>query len=124
MYRESGGGVSYVLLANALGDVATVEQHTVAVGFGAQLDARFLGQGDQCGSIIEPDPAGERLQRQGAVHGPAFQVDVAELLGQPRRQRALPRAGGAIDGNNEFVARIHARRGELRGLSVERAGAI
>ena len=44
-----------------------------------------------------------RLEREGAIHGAALEIDVTQLTGEARRDRAFAGPSRAIDGNDQFA---------------------
>ena len=54
--------------------------------------------------LVEGEVVLDRLQRERAVHGPRLQVEKAEAPRQMRGERALARAGRAVDGDDGALA--------------------
>ena len=105
MDRHPRGGLGDVGFAHSLAHVAAVEEHPVAAHAGFKQNARVVRQLDQRGLVVERYIPLDRLQGQGAVHGAALQVHVAQLAGQARGDGALAGAGGAVNGDDEFACR-------------------
>ena len=58
--------------------------------------------------FVEREVALNRFQRKRAIHGAGLQVEEAEAARQMGSERALPRAGRAINGNDRPLARRFA----------------
>jgi hypothetical protein len=108
MHRHARGRFSDIALADALGNIAPVEQGAVSAYRGLELNARFLREFYQRGFVVKRYVVIDGLQRQSAVHRPALQVDIAKLARQAGGDRALARARRAVDGNDQFALRVLA----------------
>ena len=61
------------------------------------------------GLVVEGDAGLAGQQPDGAVHGAGVQIQVAEPLGHPPRDRALAGAGRPVDGDHGHSASTSAR---------------
>ena len=111
MNRDPRGGLGHIRLAHSLAYFAAVKQDPIAAHAGLEENAGVVRQFDQGGFVVEGYIPFDRLQRQGAVHGAAFQIYVAQLARQARCNRALARAGRAVDGNDELACGGRGHRG-------------
>ena len=104
--REAASGD--VALANALRNIATIEQHAVAFRLGLEFDHGVGGQSAQGLRIVERDLLLQRLEGEGAIHGSALEIDVAQLFREAGGDGALARSGGAVDGDDQFAGGAHS----------------
>ena len=61
--------------------------------------------------VVEGDVPLDRFERQGAVHGAALEIYVAQLAGQASGNRALSRAGRAVNCDDEFASKRRGHSG-------------
>ena len=62
-----------------------------------------MRQVQECRFIFKRDVPFDGLKPQGAVHRPAFEVDIAEFAGEPGSNGALPGASRTINGDDKFA---------------------
>src|SRR5260370_2499228 len=100
--RDSRCRFRYVGLTHAPGDVSSIKQHVISTQAWLNLDPRFVCEFGESGFIIERDVPFNRLQRQGPVHGAAFEVCIAPLARQPGCDSALSNASRAVNSDHQF----------------------
>src|SRR5271157_188246 len=108
MYGHARCCRGYIGLANALGNVTAIEQHSVSFAVGFEPDHGILRQLSQRLAVVQRHLLLHRPERQRAIHGAALEIDVAKLLGQAGGDCALARSRGAVNGDNQLSACAHS----------------
>ena len=111
MNRHAGSGFGHVRLADALTDLAAIEQNPIAPEAGLELNAGIVRQMDESGLVVEGNIPLDCLERERTIHGPAFEIHVAEFARQTRGNGALSGSRWAVDGNDEFALRRYRHSG-------------
>ena len=102
-YADLGGGVGDRLIADEAGYVLAVEQDAVAAFARFETNGSFGGQAFQARALIQGKARAQRLEGEGAVHGPCLQVQQTKMPGQMTGDGALPRSGWAVNSDNELA---------------------
>src|SRR4029077_17736507 len=99
----------YLWRADFLGDFFPVEENAILyTGFfllrrgRLQFDVRFVCELFQLRFVIERNLALQSVQRQGAVHRAAIEIEIAENARHEAGYATLAGTGGAVDRDGEF----------------------
>src|ERR1700674_4705451 len=114
MHRHARRRLGYIALADARGNVFSIEKDAMAADGALKSNVRILRHLQQRSFVVERSVALNRPQRQSAVHRPALQVDVAEFARQAGSDGALARSGGTVNGDDEFALGWIGHRGNVR----------
>ena len=97
-YLRGGGGD--ILLADAAGDVGSIEQDAIAIDLGLEGDSGAVGELEQRRFLVEGEVVLDSLQGQSAIHCASLKVEKAEAAGEMSSQGALAGASRAVDGDD------------------------
>src|SRR5580658_8396931 len=103
---DARGSLGNVGVANALGDVGSIEKDATAGAVGLECDVGVAGEKLEGAGVVEILVGHDGFKGESAVHGASFEVEETEVLREMTGYRALARAGGAIDGDDG--AAIHS----------------
>ncbi len=73
-----------------------------------EANVEVLGDRGQPRFVVRRDARVERLQRHEAIERSAVELMEAKGLRHARRDRALARRGGAVDGDDRNTGDVHA----------------
>ena len=98
------GSLGDVGVANAFGDVGSIEKDAVAGAIGFESNIGIAGETLQGTGVVEILVGHDGLEGKGAVHGAGFEVEQAEVLREMAGDGALAGAGGAVDGDDRAAS--------------------
>src|SRR5438105_2211888 len=130
MHRHARCRLGHIALADARGNVFSIEKDAMAADGALKSDARILRHLHQRSFVVERSVPLDRLERQRSIHRPALQVHVAEFARQAGSDGALARSGWAVDGDDYFALGRIGHRGKswecaiLHGPCAENHGTV
>lgn len=99
---RSGGGD--VLVADAAGDVGSIEQNAIAFELRLQRDAGAIGKIQKRLLFVEGKVVFDGLKGECPIHCTGFEVEEAEVAGEMGGQGAFTCASGTVDGDDGPLA--------------------
>src|SRR4030081_1710833 len=130
MNRCARRRLGHIALADARGNIFSIEKDAMAADGALKSNARILRHLQQRSFVVERSVRLDRPQCKRTVHRPALQVHVAQFARQPGSDRALARSGGTVNSDDEFALGWIGHRGKswecaiLHGPRAENYGCV
>jgi hypothetical protein len=101
---DSGSGGGDISVADAAGDITTIEQNAVAFELGFETDASIASEIEKGCLFVERYVILDGFESQGSVHGSGFQIEEAKAAGEMGGEGAFAGASWPVDSYDGTLA--------------------